>query len=325
MSSFIKAEKVSATALGLLRREITLPQLVWSSGADEFTGAKNDTISLRVPAYAPARKRSTLRSGARQKDNIHERKVDVSLNTDVYKDVGITDAELSLDIANFGEQVLNPVLIGIAEALEQEVADQFENATYAHALAHTLVSDDPYETLLKARARLNSSNVPFAGRAVICGTQFERALLKKLAPVDTSGSSESLREARIGRVAGMDVYSVPVLDPSKAYVFHQTAVAMAQRAPLVPAGAPWGASASQSGLAIRTVRVFDPDNVEDRFVADAWIGANVVKDTGHWTAAVTSDGKFVPVTDPASPVTGDPDAWKNDTAQFVRAVKITCS
>lgn len=103
MSDFIKATRVVSTALGLLVRELSLPQTVWRDAAGDFRGAKDDTISIRVHAYAPARKRA-LRSGAgRTKDTLHERKVDVTLDTDVYKDVGITDEELTLDIANFGQ------------------------------------------------------------------------------------------------------------------------------------------------------------------------------------------------------------------------------
>ena len=184
MSTFIKAEKVTATALGLLLRELTLPQLVWRDAAGDFAGAKNDTISIRLPAYAPARSRA-LRSGAsRTKDGLFERKVDVTLDLDVYKDIPITDEQLTLDIADFGAQVLNPVLIGIAEGLEQDLADTMTGATYQSTLTHTLASDDPYGTVVSARMLLNNAHVPLAGRALVVGTDFEAALLNSSKFVD---------------------------------------------------------------------------------------------------------------------------------------------
>ena len=52
-----------STALGLLTRESALPRTVWRDPVGDFAGAKNDTISVRLPAYAPARTR-VLRSGS---------------------------------------------------------------------------------------------------------------------------------------------------------------------------------------------------------------------------------------------------------------------
>jgi hypothetical protein len=293
MSTFIKAEKVVSTALGLLARELTLPQLVWRDAKFDFTGAKDDTISLRLPAYAPARTRQ-LRSGAeRVKDSLTETKVDVTLDVDVYKDIGISDEELTLDISDFGAQVLNPVLLGIALQLEQEVADVIQGADYQVEIDFEIGKDDAYlDIALAARTALNNANVPFAGRALVVGSAIEAEFLgsEKFVAADRAGTDQTLREAMIGRVAGFDVYTSPALAPDEAYAFHRTAFAMAQRAPVVPSGAPWGATQSYQGLAIRTVRVFDPNEVEDRFVADSWVGCTAVTDDGYYDA----NGKFVP-------------------------------
>ncbi len=295
MSTFIKAERVVRTALGLLLREQTLPQLVWRDAAGDFAGAKNDTISLYLPAYAPARTRA-LRSGAtRTKDQLHERKVDVTLTTDVYKDVPISDEQLTLDISDFGTQVLNPVLIGVAERNEQELADTINGADYYRVITHDLSTDDAYNTVVAARLALNDAHVPLQGRRLLVGSAFEGALLtnEKFVHADKSGTTETLREAHLGRIAGFDVYSSPMIDGDAAVAFHQTAFAFANRSPVVPSGAPWGASQAFQGYAIRTVRVFDPNEVEDRFIADSWVGSNVVLDDGLFVG-----GKFVPTTEP---------------------------
>ncbi|MEH3055504.1 MAG: hypothetical protein PGN13_16120 [Patulibacter minatonensis] len=296
MSNFLKSSKVVATAVGLLERELVLPRLVWRDAAFDPTLSQGDTVSLKLPAYAPARTRA-LRSGApRTKDALHERKVDVSLDVDVYKDVPITDEQLSLDIANFGEQVLNPVVGGIAQRLEQELYDTIGGATYTTVLTHDLSADKAYNTVVDARLALNDANIPQQGRSLVVGSDFEAALLKsdQFVHVALSGTDSVLREAQIGRIAGFDVFSAPGLAPDQAYAFHKTAYAMAQRAPLVPAGAPWGAVTTYQGLSIRTVRVFDPDLVEDRFIADAWCGFTPVTDDGYFDG----NGKFVPTTEP---------------------------
>jgi hypothetical protein len=332
MSDFIKATKVANTALGLLLRELTLPQLVWRDAGGDFRGAKDDTISLRLPAYLPARTRQLRKGEKRTKDTLHERKVDLTLDTDVYKDVGITDEELTLDITNFGSQVLNPVMVGIVLQLEQELIDTIEGATYANEIVFkpAEAEADAYaEVAVKARELLNNARVPAMGRALVVGSEMESAFLTsdKFVRADQSGSTDTLREAKIGRVAGFDVFTSPALASDKAYAFHKTAYAMATMAPIVPDGAPWGASQSFQGFAIRTVRVFDPDLVEDRFVADAWIGSTAVTDEGHYDADPEKGGKFEPVLDPDNPAedesVGEVEPWTADEARLVRAVEIT--
>jgi hypothetical protein len=294
MSGFLKAEQVVNTALGILEREVTLPGLVWSDAVGDFSGAKDDTITIRVPAYARANKRA-MRSGAgRQKSKLHERGIDVKLDTNVYMDVPISDEEMSLDISDFGAQVLNRVLPAIAEGLEDEIRDVLVNAPYRNVLTHDISADNAYNTVVAVRTKLNDANVPQQGRALAVGSNFEAALLTcdNFVRADASGSTDTLREAKIGRIAGFDVYSIPALPPDVSVAFHKTAVVIGQRAPVVPAGAGWGASANYQGLAIRTLRDYDADETEDRFLADAYIGVTEVKDDGYWVG-----GKFQPATE----------------------------
>lgn len=327
-SDFIKAEKVVATALGLLLREINLASLVWRDPAGEFAGAKNDTISVRLPAYAPAHRRA-LRSGAsRTKDTIHERKVDLSLDIDVYKWVGLSDEIYTLDIANFGAQVLNPIMRGVAEQLEQEIADVMTGATYENTIAYVSSTDDPYSDIaVKAREYLNNAHVPMDGRVIVVGSSLETEFLNSDRFIDASksGTTQTLRNAQIGRVAEFDVVRSPVIPSNQAYAFHRTAYALASRIPDVPNGAPWGARQSFEGFAMRAVRAFDIEDVEEQLAVDSWCGVDVVKDHGHFTDDPDAGGKFVPVEDPANGESGHTDAWDNDAARLVRAVKITAS
>jgi len=306
----IKAEQVVNAALGILQREVVLPSLVWRDAGGDFRGAKDDTISIRLPAYVNSRKRD-LRSGtSRTKDSLHQRKVDVTLTTDLYNDIPITDEELTLDIASFGEDVMNPVLAAIVRGYEDEVAALMQGATYAVELDFD--ANDPHKSLVAARRALNDANVPASGRGFVCGSGIEEALLAsdQNRDVSQSGSTSALTEAMIGRRAGFTIVSCNALEPYEAYAFHRTAYVLSSRAPMVPAGAPWGATQSAGGFAIRTVRVFDPDQVEDRFIADAWCGTNIVQDHGE----IDENGKFVPSV--------EPDLETGEDLVFVRAVKL---
>ena len=308
----VKAEQVVAAAIGLLERDTTLAQTIWPNPVGDFAGAKNDTITIKLPSYSKARKR-LLRSGdARTKDSLYERTVDMKITTDLYSDVPISDEELTLDIADFNLQVTLPVLGGIVRGIDDEVVDLLEGADYQTTLAFDV--DKPFGSLLDARAALNDARVPQEGRSFVVGTNVERALLEseKLNPAAVAPSSQALSEATIGRIAGFNIVTNSALDPDVAVAYHRTAFALQTRAPIVPAGAPWGATLAAKGFAIRAVRVFDPNNVEDRFIVDSWCGTNIVKDAG----AFDLNGKFEPSV--------EPDSSGNDE-MFVRAVKLEIS
>lgn len=309
-STFLKPTQIVSAGLGILERDLTLGRLVWTNPISNFAGALNDTVSIRLPAYTDARSRA-LRSGAsRTRDKLAEHKVDVSLDTDIYKDIRITDEELTLDIANFGAQVLNPVMAAVARKVEDAIVAEMQGATYAVTLPTYDYSDnspgaanyDPAAPLKKialpARKALNDARVPFDGRYLVVGSGIEQAILgsDNLLRVDASGSDSALRDATIGRLAGFEVVTSPALNPDEAYAFHRSAFVMCAAAPVVPTGAPYGANGSFGGYAMRTVRVMDSATIEDILAVDAWIGSSIVADEG----TLDAQGRFIP----SSAVTG---------------------
>lgn len=99
-----------------------------------------------------------------------------------------------------------------------EDADQFLLALMASSAA-SKVTDTVTETLTGTvvhdvigdlRKTLNQKKVPKANRVLFMNSEFEAALLRadaKLTSVDTSGTSEGLREAVLGRYLGFTIYS----------------------------------------------------------------------------------------------------------------------
>lgn len=314
----IKAERIVRTMLGVLNRDTVLAKLFWLNPAGDFKGAKSDTISIRVPAYTEPNVRD-LRSGAtRTKSNLTETKVDVTLDTDIYKVVPITDENLTLDIDSFDEQVTTPCAAALVRGIENEAIALAESATYAFNVNMNAFSR-PYNAVVRARRMLNDARVPMDGRFLAVGSAVEEEILidDQFARADHSGSTDALREAVIGRIANMPVISIPGLSPNDAYAFHRTAFVLSTRAPMVPRGAPDGATMAWEGFAIRNVFAVDPDEMVDNFHADTWTGTNIVTDYGEVTE--DSDG---------DPETGFfvPDATPNldsDVPLFVRAVRLS--
>lgn len=285
-NTFLKPEVINRTALTLLQREIILPRLVWRFGQSDFRGAKDDTITLRLPAVLTARDYEwRTRNNAIVIDDLTEIGVDVTLDTHPYSAVAITDEQLTLDIISFGEQVLQPQVRAVAERLENLIVTTLGGAIVpADAeLAHTIGTTDGYTTAVNARKILNMHNVPMAGRVLLLGANLEADFLSSdhLTLVDQSGSDSALRDGTLGRILGFTIVTSNAIDPDIGYAFHATAIAFGNVAPVVPDGAVAGASETSNGLAMRWLRDYDPNYLRDRSVVSSFAGAASVEDDGE--------------------------------------------
>lgn len=283
---FLKAEKILQTALSLLQREIVLPALVTRYGQADFAGAKDDTITLRVPAILTARDYEwRTRNSAIVVDDITETSVDVTLDTHPYSAVAITDEQLTLDIVSFAEQILRPQVRAVGERLENLIAVTLGGAVVpADAeVAHTIGTTDGYTTAVRARKILNVHNVPMADRVLLLGANLEEDFLNSdhLTLVDQSGSDSALRDGTLGRILGFTVVTSNAIDPDIGYAFNRDAIAFGNVAPVVPDGVTAGASESVAGLAMRWIRDYDPNYLRDRAVVSAFAGAASVEEDGE--------------------------------------------
>lgn len=287
-SVFIKATKVVNTALGVLERDLVLPNLVWRDAGGSFVGVFGDTITIRLPAYATARNR-VMRSGATiTLDDLDETSVNLKLDTEVYKAVKISTEQLTLDIIDLGAQVLAPVMGSITRKVEDNLAAEMQGAQYH--FQHIFDPLDPWKGLIQARIDLNNANVPAADRFLAVGTNVEAALLQsdRVSLVINSGDPQALRDATLGKLAGFQVVSVPGLDPDIAIAAHKTAFVLSMQTPAISRGITWGETATWRGFAMRVLADYDPTILADRFVADVYMGTATTKDRGTFDG----NGKF---------------------------------
>jgi len=287
-NKFLNPEKLVSQGLGLLQRELILPRLVARKGIDEYKGAKNTTVDIKIPSILKAREYEwRTRTKAIETDELEEFSVPITLDKHPYSAVQITDEEMTFDINSWGEQVARPQIRAVAEKLESYVAVAMEtDAKYRHTV--TWEQGDPdaddrsfWHTATKCRKFLNTENVPAEGRVLLVGANAEEAALqsKHLLEADKSGTDGVLREAVIGRIAGFTVIgNCNSIDPDFAVAFHPTAFALGNVAPVVPEGAKAGATLTFDSLAMRWIRDYDADHLRDRSVYSAFAGAVSVED-----------------------------------------------
>lgn len=296
-NTFISPDLITGTALELLRREIMLPNYVTRMGLADFRGRQNDTVTMRVPAILQAREYTwRTRPDPIVVDEIEELSIGVQLNRHIYSAVGLTDEELTLDIWNFTEQVLNPQVIACAEKIENLIATEMVNATLASAAVQYTQSPTGtpfYDALVDARKILNDANVPVAGRVVIIGSDVEASALKEedLRRVDASGSAQTLRGAILGNLAGFTIVQSNSVPGDFAMAFHRSAFVFANVAPEVPRGVTFGRTVAEGGIALRYIQDYDTQYLRDRSVVSSFAGAASVEDTRDGSGGLLAENQ----------------------------------
>ncbi|QQV92711.1 major capsid protein [Mycobacterium phage OhShagHennessy] len=284
---FVKPELVAEIGVKQLQREIVLPSLVWTNPLTNFGGSKNDTITVRVPAITTANSRD-LRDSDRSvtTSELVEHSFGVTLDKHIYAALKFTDEQRTLDIRDYTAQVLVPQVSAVAYKLEDYIAQLIENAPYEETIL--IDPEDTVPAFITADQRLGEAFVPNDQRVLVVGSAVAAALAKdkQFRHADWSGdqANSALREAHVGRLAGMNVIKSLAIAPDKAYVWHKTAFILAYRTPVVPEGAKAGASFSANGVALRWLADYDYSNLGDRTLLDVFTGRKVVTEV---------DGSFV--------------------------------
>lgn len=290
-NTIIKVGQIVEAAALLLQREIVLPRTVWTQPSASFTGALNDTITLRIPATRTAGTRTMRAEEALSPSDLTETSVPVTLNTHVYDLLNITDEQLTLDIVDFIRQVLAPQMRAVAEGMENTIATALSGATVSGdqtlaAVATTTAPDsgEAFGVAVEARKVLNQLNVPRSERVLVLGSELEAWFLQDPVVVNhNSGNRDALDDAMIGRIAGFTVIGSNAIAADAGYAYHRTAVAFANVAPAVPEGATMGSRIATEGLALRYLRDYNPTNATgpvDRSLVDAFVGAKSVEQGG---------------------------------------------
>jgi len=194
---------IAREALLRLKANLAIANEVYRDYSDDYAQI-GDTVTVRKPATFEAKDFSD----SIDPQDIEEGKVPVKM--DIHKDVSVrvTSKELTLDIENFGTQVLDGAVQAIAESVNQEVAD----AASKYVPFHVGEPGDTPDTLKKGftnpMKKLNINKVPNTNRRLFFDpvAQAELLNLDALVGLDKSGSTEALREASMGRVMGFDTF-----------------------------------------------------------------------------------------------------------------------
>lgn len=310
---FVKGQKLAQTALALLRKEVKAPSLfTYKFGITDFAGAEGDVVNIKRPAVLVAREKNWRGDDSITVDRLAQSKIQVTLNKHPYSAIHLQPEEETLDEVDYVRDVQAPQVRAILEWFENLIVGALRAASFVYNVTfNTAASNgeqDPRKVAIKARKLAQKAHWPSTGRYWLVGADVSEAIAAydKLLDVDTSGLPEAVREGVVGKLAGFVIVELDALTPTESYFVHETAIAIANVAPVVPQGAKGGGTVAGNGLAVTQVWDYDGSTMKDRSVVHSFAGAT-------------------PVTDPEFAEDGSIQRDESDAVimKFQRAIKVT--
>ncbi|ELP64634.1 hypothetical protein ACKI1I_06885 [Streptomyces turgidiscabies] len=259
-----------------------IPNLFQKQGVDQFKGAENDTISMKVEGILPFHEYGWRndRTSPIVFDEYSERTIAVTFGGNVYSAVKLTDEQNDFDIDQWSK-LLRPQSKAVARGLQRRAVKTLTNQTYNAVIGNSVAN--LRGAIIEARRLLNAFHAPKEGRYLLVGTEFESALLNddKLNLAQNVGDAEAesaLRLASIGDRMGFRIVVDQTIPADAAYAFASSAFNFLSGAPSIPQSVPYGATTSFENIALRWVRDYDPLYMQDRSVVNTYAGFRSVTD-----------------------------------------------
>lgn len=303
-NTYLKPEKYTALALASLEKKTILPMAFTKIDGTNFKGARDDTLTVfRTPGVTRARDYEwRTRLAPIVLDRITRSETTLTMKDHIYNAIPITDEELTLDITNFNQEVLDPQMTAVAERAEGKVwkALRDDNA-FKRTDLEVDGSKRVLDQLLNVKAVLDAQGTPKSNRKLIVGSEMARWILLSddLLKYDPSQATTAFRQATLGRIADFDIIEFHGIEGNEFYAVHQTAIVFANMAPASPEGATYSHRQSYKGWALRVLKDYDPNFLRDRSIVSMFGGTAAVKDEldmekndlGIWVPKLDGEGE----------------------------------
>ncbi|TDD90779.1 P22 phage major capsid protein family protein [Actinomadura rubrisoli] len=288
-NTFLTPDIIARAALANLYESTVMANLVHRDYENEFVSAVGDTITVRKPPKFTANEFN--RAAGITVQNATETGIPVTLNHFADVSFAVTSEDLTLNIADFSEQLLNPAMEAISQKVDRDVLALRDDIT---AEVGVVAGGNKYaltnpKVAIDAGRKLNQANVPTTERRVVLGpiTTADWLADDLFSRADARGDTEGLREANLGRrVYGFDPYmtqniAVPAQTSGNSTTevgvgFHRTAFALVTRPLALPKGAQNAAIANYKGFGLRVVYDYDINKKQDVISVDCLYGTKTL-------------------------------------------------
>ena len=289
-NTILTPQIIAKEALMVLRNNAVMANLVHRDFSDEFVAGVGDTITVKKPASFEAKEFN----GSIQVQDATESGVTVKMDKLLDVSFAVTSKEMTLDIADFSEQLLVPAMQAFADKIDKYIIGLESDITNRVTMDGTSPIQD---IMIDARKYLTDAAAPLTDRRFVYGSQVESDLLKTnlfISAEKVGDEGTALREASLGRKFGLDCYVdqniEEVTEGGSSYtpsiVFHKNAFAFVTRPLALPNGAADAAIVNYDGFGLRVVYGYNQNTKTDTISIDMLCG---VKTLDKNLAAVISD------------------------------------
>jgi hypothetical protein len=209
-NTILTVDKITREALRVLHQKSNFVGNIIRDYDDSFakTGAKiGDTLRVRLP------NEYTVRTGAAiSTQDTSESSVTLPVQTQKGVDVNFTTAELTMDMDDFSERILDPAMSVLAANIEADALNMVKDV-------YNLVDSDTaaidFLDIMNARKVLTDNLAPQDNqRCMLMQTKHTPPLVNELKGLfqDSSAIAQQYKEGMMGKTAGFDFYENTLLN-----------------------------------------------------------------------------------------------------------------
>lgn len=277
----IKAQKFVNSIIGVLEREVTLPQTFARKNIDVFKGSEGDTVTQRFPGRLPWRE-YTFRNDRTDPivfDVLTEATASITVGDRIYSATRLTDEQRDFDDLTIEQ--LTPIMAdAVVTGINSKATAALESTVYPVTIGGA--EANLRSAILEARRVVNALKVPVPNRYLAVGPDFEIALLtdENIVLAQNAGdrrADNALSDAVLGRLYGFTVVLDQNLEPGTAIAYQGDSFALYSGAASVPRGV-LGAVKSYGGYGLRLVRDYELTRYVERAAVDTYLGIAPILD-----------------------------------------------
>lgn len=205
-NTFLTPSIIAKEAMMQLYANCVMAGLVHRDYSSEFVAGIGDTVTIRKPATFEA-KEFDRTSGIEIQDAVEGSD---TIKLDKLLDVSfeVTTEQLTMDIASFSAQLLQPAMQSFAQKIDLYLLGLYKDTPYTSGTAGTPPAD--ISDITDARQILSDNLVPLQNRRLVIDPTAENGFLQipTFHEADRVGDSgTALREASLGRKFGFDIFT----------------------------------------------------------------------------------------------------------------------
>lgn len=287
-NSLYTPQQAARSTLAAIRFLTVLPRTVRQDFSQDFVAGRGRTVDIPLPvSVGAARTYTAANRTARDAiifDDATQDTKPVTMGDQVYKALRLPDDFATFDLRSFEQQLAVPMAESVVDGLTAPLVTVM-SATATDASVPTLDPDGSnglavliaLRKVLNTRTVFGGRHIPATDRYVALGANAEAAILSipQLQKVNESGDGgDMLRRAIIRDLFGFTIFSDPSLDADDVIAYHRDAFVFVTRPSKEPDGAAWSQTIAQDGFALRMLKHYNPLQLEDQVVVDAFVGAD---------------------------------------------------